>query len=195
MKKALFIVLLLASRIIAEDLNIGLGPYFQTQPYKGASTLIVPSPVVFYDNGIIYARWTRVGVYFYGKKSEDVSWGFSLTAQPRPNGYKPSNSDALKDLDEKKTSIEGGLAFTIYGSGKYLEAILVTDMLDRYNSYIAKVETGFKYEIAHFTFYPSIIFIYESKDFTDYYYGISQKEAQRSHPAGEPSAGYSGAGQ
>ena len=185
MKKLLGLLLLFfALSLMAEDLTIGAGPYFQTQPYKGASAIVVPSPVVFYDNGIVYARWTRFGLYFYGHKAnkeagEAYSWGFSLTAQPRPNGYKPSDSDALNGLDEKKTSFEGGLALTIFGNEKYLEAMLLTDMLGRYDSYIAKIEAGFKKKFGSFTFYPSIIGVYESKKFTDYYYGISQDEAAR----------------
>ena len=184
MKKLLGLLLLLTHSLLADDLTLGLGPYFQTQPYKGASAIVVPSPVIFYDNGIIYARWTRFGLYFYGHKAskkagDDHSWGFSLTAQPRPNGYKPSDSSSLAGLDEKKTSFEGGLAFTIYGNDKYLEAMLLTDLLGRYDSYIAKVEAGMKQKIGDFTFYPSIVGVYESKKFTDYYYGISQEEARR----------------
>ena len=193
--KKLFTLILMSLSLLAEDLTLGAGPYFQTQPYNGASTIIVPSPVIFYDNGIVYARWTRFGLYFYGHKAnkeagETYSWGFSLTAQPRPNGYKPSDSQALEGLEEKKTSMEGGLAFTIYGNNTYLEAMLVTDLLDRYNSYIAKVETGFKKKWGNFTFYPSIVAVYESKKFTDYYYGISSEEAARTvYDVYEPSGG------
>ena len=195
MIKYLFYILLLAMSLIAEDLTLGLGPYIQTQPYKGASAIVVPSPVIFYDNGVVYARWTRFGLYFYGHKAskkagDDYSWGFSLTAQPRPNGYKPSDSSSLTRLDEKKSSLEGGLAFTIYGNDKYLEAMLLTDMLGRYDSYIAKVEAGMKQKLGDFTFYPSIIGVYESRKFTDYYYGITQDEAARtSYDVYQPAGG------
>ena len=195
MKKLLGLLLLFTFTLLAEDLSIGAGPYFQTQPYRGASTIIVLSPVIFYDNGILYARWTRFGLYFYGHKAskkagDNYSWGFSFTAQPRPNGYKPSDSSSLAGLDEKKTSFEGGLAFTIYGNDKYLEAMLLTDMLGRYDSYIAEVEAGMKQKLGDFTFYPSIIGVYESRKFTDYYYGISAAEAARTpYSIYEPSGG------
>jgi len=169
--------------LFGADLTLGLGAYMQTQPYKGIDALIVPSPVVFYDNGIVYARWTRFGLYFYGHKASDISgdlsWGFSLTVQPRPNGYKPSDSSYLKGLEEKKSSFEGGLAFTLYGGDQYLEAMVVTDLLDRYDSYIVKVETGLKKKLGDVTFYPSIIGVYESSEFTQYYYGITQEEAAK----------------
>ena len=176
---SLLFLLSLWNTLFAEELTLGIGPYFQTQPYKNTAAIVVPSPVVFYDNGIVYARWTRFGIYFYGHKDENLSWGFSLTAQPRPNGYKPSDSSSLQGLDEKQTSFEGGLAYTLYSSGKYLEAMLLTDLLGRYDSYIAKVEIGMKQQVLHASFYPSIIAVYESKKFTDYYYGISAAEAAR----------------
>ncbi|NPA66420.1 MAG: MipA/OmpV family protein [Epsilonproteobacteria bacterium] len=190
MKKIFFALLLTISSLFATDLTIGAGPYVQTQPYKGADPIIVPSPVIFYDNGVIYARWTRFGVYFLGKKQKEYSWGFSLTVQPRPNGYSPDDSSYLEGLDEKKSSFEGGLAFTLYGGGKYIEIMVMNDLLNRYNSYIAKVETGFKYQLGNFTFYPNIVVVYESKQFTQYYYGISSSESTRtSYDIYQPSGG------
>ncbi|SFV54416.1 MltA-interacting protein precursor [hydrothermal vent metagenome] len=184
MKKLLPLLLAFTLSLLAEDLTIGVGSYFQTQPYKNTSTIITPSPVLFYDNGIVYARWTCFGVYIYGHKADkqlhqDYSWGFSLTIQPRPYGYKPSDSTALRGLDEKKSSLEGGVAYAISRDDTYLEAMLLTDILRHHNFYIAKVESGLKYKINEWSFYPSISLIYESKKFTDYYYGINVQEANR----------------
>lgn len=69
-----------------QKVTIGACPYIQSQPYKGASELILPSPIVFYDNGLFYIRWSRLGIYFLGDKQDDYAWGFSLTAQPRTLG-------------------------------------------------------------------------------------------------------------
>ncbi len=188
--KKLFLFFATTFTLLAEDLTIGLGGYFQTQPYINTPPIIVPSPVIFYDNGIVYARWTRFGVYFYGKKTADLSWGFSLTAQPRPNGYKPSDSEALRHLTEKKTSLEGGIAYILAKGSTYLEAMLLTDTLGRYNSWIAKTEIGTKYVVGGWKFYPSVVLVYESKKFTTYYYGITQEESTRTaYPFYQPNGG------
>ena len=179
MKKFCLIVCLFFANLFGEDMSIGFGMYAQSQPYKNLEPIYAPSPAIFYDNGIVYARWTRFGLYFFGDKTDNLSWGFSLTAQPRPNQYDPSKSSDLAGLEEKKSSFEGGLAFTMYGGGKYLEAMVVTDMLNRYDSYIAKVESGFKYKKGKLSLYPSVVVVYESKKFTQYYYGITQEEASR----------------
>ena len=180
MKNFLTVFIILISFVKAQDLNVGFGAYFQTQPYKDTKAFILPTPVIFYDNGFVYARWTRFGVYFLGEKKENYAWGFSLTLEPRPNGYSPSDSKYLKGLSEKKSSYEGGLAFTFYKEGYYLEAMYLYDILKRYNSYITKTEMGFEKKFDKISFYPSVVLVYESKKFTSYYYGISSDEASKS---------------
>jgi len=160
-----------------QTLTMGLGIYEQTQPYKDVDTIVLPTPVVFYDNGIVYARWSRVGLYFFGDKQDEYAWGFSITAQPRTYGYKSSDSTYLNGLDEKKTTWEGGLAFSATVDKAYIEMMVLTDMLDRYESWIVKTEIGYDFKIGSFSFYPSAIFIYQSSEFLDYYYGVSKKEA------------------
>ncbi|MDA3909426.1 MAG: MipA/OmpV family protein, partial [Sulfurimonas sp.] len=81
--KYILIFLLIFSALEAEDkkqkVTIGAGPYIQTQPYKNVDDIVLSSPVIFFDNGVAYVRWTRAGLYFLGDKQKDYSWGFSLT--------------------------------------------------------------------------------------------------------------------
>jgi outer membrane protein len=160
-----------------QTLTMGLGAYMQTQPYKDVDTIVLPTPVIFYDNGIVYARWSRAGIYFFGEKTDDYGWGFSLTIQPRTFGYKPSDSNYLRGLDEKKTTWEGGLAFSASMDKAYIEIMALTDILDRYESWIVKTEIGYDFKVGDFLFYPSFIVVYQSSEFLDYYYGISSDEA------------------
>ncbi len=163
-----------------QKVTIGAGPYIQSQPYKDVSDIIIPSPVVFFDNGVVYIRWSRAGVYFLGEKNDDYAWGFSITGQPRPNNYKPSDSTTLTGLSEKKSSLEAGLAFSAKIGDSYIESMLLTDILDRYESWIFKTEVGYDFTLGDFSLYPSLIFIYQSAEFINYYYGISQEDSTTS---------------
>lgn len=190
----LFILLLFLGALEATDskqkVTIGLGPYFQTQPYKDVSTILVPSPVIFFDNSLFYVRWSRAGVYFLGEKEEDYAWGFSLTAQPRTYGYKASDSDYLAGMDTRKNTIEGGLAFSATYKENYLEIMALTDLLDRYDSWLIKTELGSEYKLGDFSFYPSLILIYQSEKFIDYYYGVKDSEVATSgYTAYKPNGG------
>ncbi|MEA2091479.1 MAG: MipA/OmpV family protein [Campylobacterota bacterium] len=173
----ILILLLIFLTLNAEDkkqkITIGAGPYMQTQPYKNVDDILIASPVIFFDNGIAYIRWSRAGIYFLGSKQDDYAWGLSLTMQPRVYGY--SSSDIQK-MDERKNTWEGGLAFSAQADETYIEVMLLTDILDRYDSWILKAEFGVDYKFANFSLYPSLIFIYQSSDFLNYYYGVKKEE-------------------
>jgi len=192
--KILLILTLLFSYMYANEkqkVTVGLGPYIQSQPYYGVDNIVVPSPVIFFDNGIFYVRWSRAGLYFLGEKGDKFSWGFSLTAQPRPFGYKASDSSTLAGMDERKNTFEGGIAFSAsYEKEKYIEIMLLTDMLERHDAWLLKTEIGDTYKLGKCTFYPSIIIMYQSQHFLDYYYGVRTSEATLQRPAYRPSSGF-----
>jgi len=194
--KYIIMLLLLFSNLVADQtkqkLIIGAGPYFQSEPYKGTSTLVLPSPVVFFDNSLVYARWSRFGIYFLGDKKEDYSWGFSLTVQPRTLGYKASDSNFLKGMSDRDSTLEGGLAFSAnYKNSTYVEVMFLADMLNKYNSWISQIEVGDKYKVGNFTFYPSAVVLYQPRKFVDYYYGVKNSEATLGRPAYSPNGGFS----
>ena len=156
-----------------QKVTIGVGPYVQTQPYKNVDDIILPSPVIFFDNGLFYIRWSRAGMYFFGEKKDDYAWGFSLSVQPRTYGY---DSSEISGMDTRESTWEGGLAFSATMNDAYIETMLLTDIFDRYDSWILKTELGYDFDLGNFSFYPSLILIYQSSDFLNYYYGVKESE-------------------
>jgi outer membrane protein len=102
-----------------------------------------------------------------------------LTVQPRTFGYSPDDTPLLEGMEERENTFEGGIAFSMAYKNAYLETMLLTDVLDRHDSWILKTEIGDEYKLASFTFYPSLILIYQSSKFINYYYGVTQEEATR----------------
>ncbi len=174
----LFIFLSLNATEEKQELTIGFGPYIQTQPYENVDNILLPSPVIFYDDGLFYVRWSRAGIYFFGDKQDDYAWGFSITAQPRTYGYKKNE---IKGMDERETTWEGGLAFSAKTDKAYLEIMLLTDIIDSYDSWILRTEVGYDFQIGKLSLYPSLIFMYQSSDFLNYYYGVKQSEVATSN--------------
>jgi len=173
----LFIFLSLNATEEKQKLTIGFGPYIQTQPYENVDDILLPSPVIFYDDGLFYVRWSRAGIYFFGDKQDDYAWGFSITAQPRTYGYKKNE---IEGMDERETTWEGGLAFSAKTDKAYLEIMLLTDIIDSYDSWILRTEVGYDFQIGKLSLYPSLIFMYQSSDFLNYYYGVKQSEVATS---------------
>lgn len=172
---SLFLLLQLNAET-TQRVTVGLGPYIQTQPYKGVESTIIPSPVIFFEYSLFYVRWSQFGLYFLGEEQEDYAWAFSLSAQPRPYGYESSDSSYLEGMDKRENTFEGGLAFSAKYKESYIEIMLLTDMLARNDSWILKTEIGDRYRVGDFSFYPSAILIYQSQKFVEYYYGVKASE-------------------
>ncbi len=187
MKKSLLIFILLSTLLNAkDDIYIGLGPYFQTQPYKDADPVVLASPVIFFDNSLFYIRWTRVGMYFYGQKGDKFSWGASITAQPQVIGYYEEDiwnglttrktTPVLSGMEPHESSWEAGLALSASYENYFGEFLLLHDIFNEYNGLKARIELGADYTVGDFLFVPSILAVYFSPKFTDYYFGIAQDE-------------------
>ena len=176
--KIIALLLTLALILFAQEekqkVTIGAGVYVQTQAYENVDNLILPTPVIFFDNGLFYIRWSRAGLYFLGDKQEDYAWGFSLSVQPRTFGY---DSSEIEGMDTRESTWEGGLAFSAKTDKAYIEIMLLTDMFDRYESWILKTEIGYDFKVGKLDLYPSLIVVYQSSDFINYYYGVKPSEA------------------
>ncbi|MBU0631612.1 MipA/OmpV family protein [bacterium] len=184
--RSLLLVFILIFPLFAEDkptpLYVGAGAYIQTQPYTGADATVQATPVIFFDNHLFYVRWTRVGMYILGDSSDDLTWGVSLTAQPRPFGYKSSDSKTLNGMN-RDTSYEAGAALDIIYQDTFFNVVFFQDIYNKSNSYIARAEIGQHIAIDDFDFYPSVMAIYHADKFNDYYYGVKQSEATLNRPA------------
>ncbi len=93
-------------------------------------------------------------------------------------------------MDERRNTWEGGLAFSAKTDKAYIEIMALTDMLDRYESFIVKTEAGYDFEFANFSLYPSLIVIYQSSDFLNYYYGVKKSEELGSRKEYIPNDGF-----
>lgn len=186
--RALWLLLLLITCLEAkDDTYLGLGPYFQTQPYKDADPVVLGTPVIFFDNSFFYVRWTRLGIYFYGAKRDEYSWGLSFTAQPQPLGdYKhraptqlnsPPKPLILSGLSPRESGWEGGVSAAAKMQNWFAEFVALHDITAHSNGTKLRLEMGRSLSAGNWYFVPSIMALWLSQPFTAYYYGVTQNEA------------------
>jgi outer membrane protein len=189
--KIFFLVFLVFTLFLKAEnsLSIGAGPYIQSQPYKNTDAFTLPTPVIFLEYEIFYARWSQIGVYFYG--GDD--WGLSLMAQPRPYGYKSDDSKDLEGMNERKSSWEGGLSLAGKNDLGFAEIIYAHDLLNSSNRSLIRAKVGSKLENGRWTFVPTVMLFWFSKGFNDYYYGVTDKESSLTRKEYHPNAGLNGA--
>lgn len=187
-RHALWIFILIGTLVSAkDDTYLGLGPYFQTQPYKDADPIVLATPVIFFDNSLFYVRWTRVGMYFYGAKHDDYSWGLSITAQPQPLGdYKnrgltqlnsPKSVAILSSLPPRESGWEGGISAAVEVGDWFAEFVALNDLTSRSNGTKLRCEAGGSFRTGNWYFMPSIMLLWLSQPFTSYYFGVAEHEA------------------
>lgn len=194
---AIFWILITATKVVAAAENngspqdikstilLGLGPYFQTQPYTDTDTKLLPTPVFFFDNRLLYLRWTRIGMYVYGKQN----WGVSLTAQPRVFGYQSKDSAVLTGMAERKSTWEGGVALGGKNSLGFAELTYFHDLLNRSLGSLVRLEFGKTITKGRWTHIPSIYIIRYSDSFNDYYYSVRGQEIMTGRPSYQAKAG------
>jgi len=187
MKRLLLLLLLPLFLGAKDDVYIGAGPYFQTLPYKDADPVVLGTPVIFFDNALFYVRWTRVGMYFYGDSGEVQSWGFSLTAQPQILGYyetstftqlnSRSKTPILQGMHERDSGWEGGLAASYARGDFFAEFLAFYDITDTNNGTKLRLEVGQSFTLGDWYFVPSVLAVWLSQPFADYYFGVKNSEA------------------
>lgn len=164
---------------------IGAGPYIQSQPYQGAAPLVLPTPVIFFDNRLVYVRWTRIGLYVFGKQN----WGVSLTAQPRPWGYEGTDSSWLSGMEQRQPSWEGGVAIGGKNRWGFAELTYFQDVLNRSNGSLVRLELGKTVTSGRWFNMPSVYVIRYSDAMLNYYYGVRPQESTLQRPVYDAKAG------
>lgn len=180
--KKFIIALLFALDLYGESMLIGAGAYVQTQPYSNMNAQVLPSPLIFYSDDIFYVRWTRVGAYFLGSKGDELSWGFSLTAKPRPYGYKNSDAAIVSDMGNRNSTIEAGVAFSASTDYAYFESIYLADILENSDSFRVENTLGSDFKFGNLAWYPCFVAYYNSDTMMNYYYGVKRSESTQAHP-------------
>ena len=165
--------------------HIGLGPYLQTQPYQEANAKLLPTPVIFFDNRLLYLRWSRIGMYVYGQQN----WGISVTAQPRVFGYQADDSPYLSGMAERRPTWEGGIAIGGKNSLGFAELTYFHDLLNYSKGSLLRLEIGKTISQGRWTNIPSLYIIRYSNAFNDYYYGVRQSESRSQRPVYHAKAG------
>ncbi len=191
MLKKISILMLLTLTLQAKDsLLIGAGFYAQTQPYKDAEPVVQLSPVLFYDNSLLYVRWTRIGMYVAGEQRDKFSWGISLTAQPQILGYYQSRSltqinssdktTILSGMRERKSGWEAGVAIAAKYNNFFAESVALQDISNESNGLKLRAEIGYSYKSEKIMIVPSLLAVWLSQPMSNYYFGVEEYESDLS---------------
>ncbi|MCG8617174.1 MAG: MipA/OmpV family protein [Desulfobacterales bacterium] len=175
---------------IGGELSIGAGLMAETEIYRGTDTEFQPAFFFRYENN-------RLALQAY----QDLALTYSFYRTDRLDlavkgavdfggGYDPEDSSYLTGMDELDTVYTAGLtgAFRIGEWDLGLEVL--QDVSGEHDGQEVEVSVARTWMIGAFEFTPAVNLTWMSGDATDYYYGVSTREARADRAAYSPGAGF-----
>ena len=181
MKKILTAILILAAVPINlfasnNNLTIGGGTGVGSSPYKGVdyNDFFVPYFDITYND--FYLKGVEIGYNMY----QEDSFTLSLFANPM-GGYKVDASDlssGYDDIDDRDYQIEGGVK-VVYDTSWYDLKLGGFASLGEEGGSLGAFAFKSYFLTDRFSVIPKVYIKYLSEEYTDYYFGVTQAEADR----------------
>ncbi|MBJ3592926.1 MipA/OmpV family protein [Salmonella enterica subsp. enterica serovar Saintpaul] len=179
-KKILLILLLTNGGITTAhaEFSLGAGVIALNSPYKEYDMKASPFPAINYKGEHFWINGLGAGYYLYNDSENKLS----LIGYYDPTQFKHEDSDSreMRRLLTRKGTMMAGLSYvhkTNYGS---LRTVLAGDMLGNSDGMVVDMAWLYRYDNGSFSITPAIGFKWNSKNQSDYYYGVSRYESKRS---------------
>lgn len=143
-------------------------------PYRGFDEGLLAVPLVRFEGERAFLRGLRGGWRLH----QSEGYEFVAFGQVRMDGYDSKDSDFLTGMDDRRASLDLGLAST-WTSQKFgaLELSLAGDALDRSGGFEAGVSWNALFRAGGWTFIPGASVRWQDESLVDYYYGVRTDEA------------------
>ncbi|MFY2763463.1 MipA/OmpV family protein [Arenimonas sp. MALMAid1274] len=183
----LFASLLAAAPVLAQEPDaprwtFGVLAADRDAPYRDLDEDLLVVPLVRFEGEDFYLRGLR-GAW---RLSRSDRHELALFGQVRTDGYDSKDSDFLTGMDDRRMSLDLGIAST-WTSPRFgaLELSLAGDALDRSGGFEAAASWNALFRAGGWTFIPGVAVRWQDASLVDYYYGVRNDEAIAGRPAYE----------
>lgn len=185
MKKLLlagyFMASLFCATSIAGQWSAGAVALLQSNPYSGGEGGVSVFPAIAYQGEKFVLRGPFADYYLVG--GERALPSLSITVGISPNQLEVDNDPDLLGIDDRDTSILGGLRYTRPLWNGSLSASLVTDLTNEHQGQRAVVgwqRSVFAAKNRKWQVQAGVEVEYLTEDYANFYFGVSEEEAARS---------------
>ena len=159
----------------------GLGILYADKPYRDfdsdeKSSLV---PVILYEGESFFVRGGSIGWKFI----ESNGLEFAAVGEYLADGYEEGDSDYLRGMDDRDPSFGAGAHVIFNPDALGFKLAAVTDVADNSDGSQVRGEVFYKYRTGDWMLRPSAGFVWQSDDYNDYYYGVTNSEARPGRPA------------
>jgi len=159
-------------------LNLGAGFIYRSPVYRGQDADGLPIPMIFYQKGNLYFRGSRLGYQFY----KDDAFSLDVLAAWAFRGYDDDDSRHLNGMDDRDSSIKGGLAASYHDGWGTASVSFLTDLLGEHDGQEISFRYAKRFIREPWVLTPSAGITWQSNNLTDYYYGVERNEVAVSRP-------------
>ncbi len=160
--------------------RIGNSPYVDidniSSEENSNSTDLVP--LYLYEGKYLFMHGTSAGIHLFNTPI------FSLDAigHYRFDRLEAKASDFYAGMDDRDQTVDGGIALSLRQPWGTLTATAATDLLGKHNGEEYDLTYRYTADVGKWSLSPFISYVYQSRDLTDYYYGVDIDEANPSRP-------------
>ncbi len=154
----------------------GISPKLKESLYVGADSKLTILPCLQIKYKIVNFDGDRLNIDLFQKNS----FNFRIVSKLNYDGYKGSDSDYLKGMENRKGGVLGGaeLEYLNFKNGQNIILSVDGDITGNSNGLVATVEAGQFIPLRKNIFFkPSIAFKYMDEKYADYYYGVKESES------------------
>ena len=172
------------------DYAIGIGFSVEQNPYLGAKNSAYSYPyLTSFHHSSLSNDWLLIRDGELGVRLvSDNGWELGVIGRVQTLGLGVLETDDLLGISDRKWALEAGPTIGWRGWPVHLNWTTYLELTNRHDGLISQLAFLLPMEFTRGYFVPSIEFIYESDDYTDYYYSVTPAEATAMRPAYHPGA-------
>lgn len=158
--------------------SVGLGYGVSWSEYKGVSTDTSVIPIISYEGERLFLHGLTGGIYLL--KNDNHKFYLNVSYMPQSFDASDSSEWAMRRLDDRKSTMMGGAGYKLTSDLGTVKIEAQFDLLNENKGMIVDASYAYPIYISSLTLTPKGGVIWANDKFNDYYYGISQKESQKS---------------
>ncbi|WP_354624612.1 MipA/OmpV family protein [Psychromonas sp. MME2] len=160
------------------NLEIGAGAAFKNTAYRNYDDNAQVMPLISFDYEWFYAQAGEFGFKPYDDGTNRIGTFISMGQEEWQRS--DNNNDSFKGFENKDRAINIGVSYRHKATWGVISASIYTDVNDTYGGKGGTLGYAYPWVINQkFAVVPSVKVKFMDSDYANYYYGISNKDAQK----------------
>jgi outer membrane protein len=165
-----------------QGVGVGMAVSYSDEPYRGMGSDVQPFPILLYRGKRFAAFGPFLSYQLFGL---DRPWAVKAVLSPSFDGYDSDDSNFLEGMDDRDMTAEGGLEVELETDLAEVGLAWKHDLLDEHDGYSIDLTLRKPLFFGRVLVAPSVSYVYDSDNRSDYYFGVRPDEATPDRPAYE----------